>query len=82
MTDTASQRASPGRRAWMRFKRNRPGMVSAWYLALLVAVVIAWPLILNVAPARFARLHDPEQLSNAQFVAPDARHWFGTDLLG
>lgn len=66
----------------MRFKRNRMGVVSAWYLALLLLAVIAWPLVLKVAPAHFAQLHDPDRLSDAQFLAPNARYWFGTDLHG
>ena len=82
MSEANNKHASPGRRAWMRFKRNRPGVISAWYLALLLVAVIAWPLVLKVAPAHFSQLHDPDIVSNAQFVTPDAQHWFGTDLHG
>ena len=79
---------SPGQRAWRRFRRNCLAMISAWYLILLAAVVIAWPIVLKVLGstgprgAAFAQTHDPEQLSDAQFAPPDAQHWFGTDVHG
>jgi len=82
MSEPNLEHASPGRRAWMRFKRNRSALISAWYLAALLIAVVAWPLLLNVAPAHFAQLHDPDRVSDSQFVAPDARHWFGTDIHG
>ncbi len=80
--------ASPGRLAWQRFKRNHAAVISAWYLAVLLALVIAWPITLKVAGSfgpsgiAFARTHDPDQLSNVQFTTPDAQHWFGTDVHG
>jgi len=80
--------ASPGRQAWQRFKNNRPAVVSAWFLAGLLALVIAWPVALIIAGhggpagATFAQTHDPDHLSNAQFAAPNAQHWFGTDVHG
>ncbi len=79
---------SPGKQAWQRFKRNHLAVVSAWYLVVLLVLVIGWPVALFVAPdcgpagATFARSHGPDHLSDAQFVAPDARHWFGTDVHG
>jgi oligopeptide transport system permease protein len=73
---------SPGRRAWLRFKRNGPAVWSAWYLGILLAVVLAWPVVLKMSPGDFAQLHNPAYLSNAQFSPPDAKHWFGTDLHG
>ncbi len=76
------QHSSPGRRAWLRFKRNRVAVISSWFLILLLVVVLAWPLLLAVAPAHFSQLHNPDELSNAQFARPDAQHWFGTDLHG
>jgi peptide/nickel transport system permease protein/oligopeptide transport system permease protein len=30
----------------------------------------------------FAQVHNPNQLSDAQFVPPGAQHWFGTDVHG
>jgi len=79
---TSFEHLSPGQRSWLRFKRNRAGVVSAWYLAILLGAVIAWPIFLKMAPAQFAQVHDPDHLSNAQFALPCAQHWFGTDLLG
>jgi oligopeptide transport system permease protein len=79
---------SPGRRAWVRFKRNRLAVLAAWFLAFLLALVILWPVILTLAghlgPAgkAFAATHDPDALSEGQFEPPDAQHWFGTDVHG
>jgi ABC-type dipeptide/oligopeptide/nickel transport system permease subunit len=79
---------SPGKQAWQRFKRNRLAVVSAWYLIGLLVLVIAWPVALGIAghcgPAgiAFAQTHDPDHLSNAQFVPPDVQYWFGTDMHG
>ncbi len=82
MSETNYQHASPGRRAWMRFKRNRAGMLSAWYLIILLAAVVMWPVILKISPAHFAQLHDPNETSDTQFAHPGAQYWFGTDLHG
>lgn len=73
---------SPARQAWLRFNRNRAAIVSTWFLILLLVAVIAWPAILGISGAHFAQLHDPNNLSDAQFAPPDAQHWFGTDLHG
>ena len=79
---------SPNQRAWRRFKRNRPAVISAWFLMGLVAVVLAWPLILKiaghggVAGRALAMRYDPNTLSDAQFVSPGGAHWFGTDVHG
>ncbi len=74
--------ASPGQRAWLRFRGNGTAVLSAWYLALLLAVVLAWPVVLEVSGGSFAKLHDPDRISDAQFSVPDAQHWFGTDVHG
>lgn len=68
--------------AWRRFKRNRPAIFSAWFLAALLVLVFAWPVVLKISGAAFAEAHNPNQLSEAQFSAPDSQHWFGTDLHG
>jgi peptide/nickel transport system permease protein/oligopeptide transport system permease protein len=72
----------PRQQAWLRFKRNRAAVLSAWYLLLLLAVVLAWPVLLKISGAAFAQLHNPNQLSDAQFAPPGAQHWFGTDVHG
>ena len=82
MPEAQDQHTSPGRRAWMRFKQNRASVIAASYLALLLAIVVLWPVMLKLAPAHFAQLHDPDRLSDAQFVAPNTEHWFGTDIHG
>jgi peptide/nickel transport system permease protein/oligopeptide transport system permease protein len=66
----------------LRFQRNRSAVFGAWYLAALLALVIAWPLLLKISPSDFAQLHNPDHLSDAQFVSPNAKHWFGTDIHG
>src|SRR5450432_1016328 len=73
---------SPGQQAWRRFKKNRAAVLSAWYLAILLIVIFAWPLVLKISGAGFAELHSPNQLSDAQFSPPNAQHWFGTDVHG
>ncbi len=79
---------TPNQRAWRRFRRNRAAVWSGWFLALLSLAVLAWPLTLRLAErlgprgAEFARLHDPNRVSDAQFQPPNARYWFGTDVHG
>src|SRR5579871_4233093 len=79
---------SPGKKAWQRFRNNRPAMISVGFLALLLVVVLAWPVILKCASLSgangkaFATKYDPDTLSDASFTAPDARHWCGTDVHG
>ena len=76
------------RSSWRRFRRNRIAMTSAWFLFLLVAIVLAWPIALKIASGvgpqgkAFAEAHQPEQLSDAQFQRPNLQHWLGTDVHG
>ena len=79
---------SPNQRAWRRFRKNRPAVISAWFLAALVVLVVAWPLCLQIASqagikgSAFANIHNPDQLSDLQFQPPSRQHWFGTDVHG
>jgi oligopeptide transport system permease protein len=79
---------SPNQRAWLRFRRNRPALISAWLLAVIGLVVVAWPVALTVARltgpngAVFAKIYQPEQLSEQAFQPPSTSHWFGTDVHG
>ncbi len=82
MSDEIQQNLSPNQRAWRRFKKNRPAVLSAWFLAFLLVAIAAWPVVLKISGTNFAQLHNPNQLSDAQFSPPDAQHWFGTDLHG
>jgi oligopeptide transport system permease protein len=77
-----NQHISPAQHAWRRFKKNRPAIFSAWFLIFLLAAIIAWPIILKISGTHFGQLHDPDEVSDAQFSPPDAQHWFGTDLHG
>jgi len=74
--------ASPGQRAWLRFKKNRTAVWGARYLAVLLAMVFLWPVVLKVTGGNFAKSYDPDQLSDAQFAVPNLHHWFGTDVHG
>src|SRR5438046_2162719 len=71
-----------------RFRQNRLALISAWALAVIVLIVIAWPVGLKLASmagpkgAAFSRNYQPEKLSEQQFQPPNAAHWFGTDVHG
>lgn len=79
---------SPNRRAWQRFRANRPAWWSSWALIVLIALVLAWPRALQLAShlgpagAGFARDYSPEQVSDNQFRPPSLTHPFGTDVHG
>jgi oligopeptide transport system permease protein len=75
--------ASPAQRAWRRFRKNRPALFSAWFLAALLLVIVAWPVALKITNGTaWAKSHAPEQLSDTQFQPPTSQHWFGTDEHG
>lgn len=79
---------SPNQRAWRRFRHNRPALFSAWFLAVVVLLAAAWPVVLKIASVSgpggkaFAIAHDPDTLSDLSFAPPSAGHWFGTDMHG
>jgi len=81
-------RSSPSQRAWRRFWQNRRAAISAWFLLLLAVAVVAWPLALKCstlggsAGREFAANHDPDRVSDHQFLPPGAVHWCGTDVHG
>jgi oligopeptide transport system permease protein len=74
--------ASPGRRAWLRFKKNRMAVSSGWFLVVLLAAILVWPMWLKLAGGDFAKIHNPDLVSDVQFAGPGAQHWFGTDVHG
>ena len=82
MSEPNQQHLSPNQRAWRRFKQNRPAVLSAWFLVLLLLAVAAWPIWLKFSSADFAPTHQPDQLSDAQFAPPTTQHWLGTDVHG
>ena len=57
----------------MRFRRNKPAVISLCFLMALILLVVLWPW---VAPYSW------ETISDAQFQPPSAKHWFGTDVHG
>lgn len=82
MSEPTPSHQTPGQRAGRRFKRNRAAVLSAWYLAALLVIIVAWPFTLKISGGNFAKLHDPDQVTDAQFMPPDGQHWFGTDVHG
>jgi oligopeptide transport system permease protein len=64
---------SPRRRAWRRFQKNTPALIALGFLLILFSLVLLWPWL---AP------YDYDLTSEAQFQAPSAKHWFGTDVHG
>ena len=63
---------SPNRRAWQRFRDNRPAVVATVFLFALLVLALVWPLISSQG----------DMHSDAQFAAPSAEYWFGTDVHG
>ncbi len=63
---------SPNRRAWLRFRDNRPAVMASLFLLVLIALALAWPLISSQSDVH----------SEAQFAVPSGGHWFGTDVHG
>jgi microcin C transport system permease protein len=70
---------SPGRRAWLRFRRNRVGFVSFWTLLVLLSISLLAELISNDRPLvavyegrwTFPVLHNPpERFYGGDFETP------------
>ena len=77
--------ATPARRAWQRFLRNRSATCAAGFLALVV--ILTWVLpwmrtstITHVLPK--AMNFQPNEFVAEPFQPPDSTHWFGTDAHG
>ncbi len=64
---------SPTQRAWRRFLRNRPAVVSGAFLVAVLLVVLLWPALTR---------HHPDAVSDHQFWGPCLDYWFGTDVHG
>lgn len=63
--------------AWLRLKRNKVAMISAFVLLILAVIAIAYPIL---APDSFrAQVRDPISNRTIQNQEPSAAHWFGTD---
>jgi len=71
--ETAAEHLTPNQRAWRRFRRHYPAVISLAFLITLLALILIWPWI---APYRW------DAISDDQFAPPSAAHWFGTDVHG
>ena len=66
--------ASLWRDAWLRLRKNRLAMASLVYLVFIFVVCSVGP---GLTPYGY---DEPSDIFQAE--APDAQHWFGTDILG
>lgn len=64
---------SPNQKAWRRLAANRPAMVSAVFIAVILLLALLVPVLSS---------QDAEHGSDTQFAAPSLSHWFGTDVHG
>jgi oligopeptide transport system permease protein len=64
---------TPNQRAWRRFQRNRPAVLSLMFLSVLLLTIFLWPLVVRT---------NPNAISDAQFQRPSPQHWCGTDIHG
>jgi peptide/nickel transport system permease protein len=65
---------SPGRLAWLRFRRHKLAMASAIVLILLAIVVFFPDLVTHWGPLE----RDKDAV---QYAGPSAQHWLGTDRI-
>ncbi len=82
---TAEVHLSPNQRAWIRFKKNRPAVISGIALIILVVITAFWPTFSSATLSKILPkpvTYSQEAISNAQFESPSAAHWFGTDIHG
>jgi oligopeptide transport system permease protein len=68
-----SRHSSPRQQAWRRFKGNRFAVTAIWFLVLLAAFVLIFPLCSQ---------YKPDALSDAQLQPPSRNHLLGTDVHG
>lgn len=71
--ETSKVHLTPNQRAWRRFRRNKPAVVSSGFLAVLVLLVVVWPWLTS---------YSWNAISDAQFQPPSMKHWCGTDVHG
>jgi ABC-type dipeptide/oligopeptide/nickel transport system permease subunit len=74
---------SPLQLFWRRFRRDRVAVVSLWFIALLIVVAIAAPLVVSLLGLPGPNVQNPN-LTNAfgSPLGPSAAHPFGVDPLG
>lgn len=76
---------TPGRAAWLRFRRNWAAGIGGLYLLFMMVLILVWPatkmpFISAYVPKALA--YSPIALSDAQFEPPSRGHWCGTDVHG
>ncbi|HEY2282138.1 MAG TPA: ABC transporter permease [Solirubrobacteraceae bacterium] len=74
---------SPLQLFWRRFRRDRVALVSLWFIALLIVVAIAAPLVVSLLGLPGPSVQNPN-LTNAfgSPLGPSSAHPFGVDPLG
>jgi peptide/nickel transport system permease protein len=65
---------SPGRLAWIRFRRHKLAMISAIVLVIFTILIFFPTLVTDWGPLE-------RDLNAEQYAGPSAEHWFGTDAL-
>lgn len=83
--DPSDAPLSPNQRAWIRLRRDRLATGSASYLALVLLLVLVWPLFQSPQVASYlprGMTWSPMTLTDDQFSPPSGEHWFGTDVHG
>jgi peptide/nickel transport system permease protein len=74
---------SPGRLFWARLRRDRVALASLGFIALLVVVALAAPLIVKLAGVPGPNVQSPGALDAfGSPTGPSAAHPFGVDQLG
>ncbi len=74
---------SPLQLFWRRFRRDRVAVVSLWFIAFLIVVAIAAPLVVSLLGLPGPNVQNPN-LTNAfgSPLGPSSAHPFGVDPLG
>ena len=82
--NVTQQHLSPNQRAWRRFQRNRPAVLGAIAIALLLGLVCAWPFLTTVesSGALGGIIHHPDAHTESPFAGPGHSHPLGTDIHG
>jgi peptide/nickel transport system permease protein len=74
---------SPSQLFWRRFRRDRLALASLWFIALLIVIAIAAPLVVSLLGLPGPSVQNPN-LTNAfgSPLGPSSAHPFGVDPLG
>jgi ABC-type dipeptide/oligopeptide/nickel transport system permease subunit len=83
-TDTAIRARSPWRLFWRRFQEDRLALAGLIFIALLILMAVAAPLIVNLVGAPDPDARDTAALDPyfATPTGPSADHIFGVDQIG